>query len=65
MCCTDGYLVGHRIDGRVLYPATGYMVLAWRTLAKLTGHVWTDMSVCLEDVAIHRATIMPAQGNLA
>uniref|UniRef100_A0A670Y7Z6 Fatty acid synthase n=1 Tax=Pseudonaja textilis TaxID=8673 RepID=A0A670Y7Z6_PSETE len=29
----EHYLLGHCIDGRVLYPATGYLVLAWRTLA--------------------------------
>ena len=60
---TDHYLVGHRIDGRVLYPATGYMVLAWRTLGKLTGQVWAEMPVCFQDVAIHRATIMPEEGE--
>ena len=26
----DSYLEGHCIDGRVLFPATGYLVLAWR-----------------------------------
>jgi hypothetical protein len=60
---TDGYLVGHCIDGRVLYPATGYLVLAWRSLARHLGHVWSDMAVCFEDVAIHRATIMPHTGG--
>uniref|UniRef100_A0A8C0FTU5 Fatty acid synthase n=1 Tax=Bubo bubo TaxID=30461 RepID=A0A8C0FTU5_BUBBB len=33
----DHYLVGHCIDGRVLYPATGYLVLAWRTLTRSLG----------------------------
>merc|ERR1719445_384802 len=28
----DHYLVGHKIDGRVLFPATGYLVLAWKAL---------------------------------
>ena len=55
--------MGHKIDGRVLYPATGYMVLAWRALGKLTGRVWTDMRVAFQDVSIHRATIMPSEGQ--
>ena len=60
---TDNYLVGHMIDGRVLYPATGYLVLAWRACAKLQGQVYDQMPVCFEDVHIHRATILPKIGN--
>ncbi len=59
----ENYLVGHMIDGRVLYPATGYLVLAWRAFAKLNGQVYDQMPVCFEDVHIHRATILPQTGN--
>ena len=58
----DHYLVGHKIDGRVLFPATGYLVLAWRTLAKLSGQIYEQMPVCFENVHIHRATILPKTG---
>ena len=51
------------IDGRVLYPATGYLVLAWRALAKLEGQVFDQMPVCFENVHIHRATILPKTGK--
>lgn len=33
----ETYLLDHCIDGRVLYPFTGHMVLAWKTLCKLRG----------------------------
>ena len=66
--CTPGsedqYLTGHKIDGRVLFPATGYLVLAWRTLAKLSGKMYTQLPVVFEDVVIHRATILPSVGKL-
>ena len=60
----DHYLVGHMIDGRVLFPATGYLVLAWKTLAKLTGQMYDRMPVGFENVSIHRATLLPKSGML-
>ncbi|XP_039571793.1 fatty acid synthase [Passer montanus] len=58
----DHYLIGHCIDGRVLYPATGYLVLAWRTLARSLGVAMEEMAVMFEDVTIHQATIIPKKG---
>ncbi|NWU98405.1 FAS synthase, partial [Upupa epops] len=60
----DHYLVGHCIDGRVLYPATGYLVLAWRTLARSLGMSMEQMAVKFEEVVIHQATIIPANGSV-
>ena len=60
----DSYLIGHKIDGRVLFPATGYLALAWKTLAKLEGKHWEEMTVAFEDVDIHRATILPDHGKI-
>lgn len=59
----DHYLIGHCIDGRVLYPATGYLVLAWRTLARSLGVAMDEMAVTFEDVTIHQATIIPKKGE--
>ena len=59
----EEYLSGHMIDGRVLFPATGYLVLAWRVLAKMVGQSYEQLPVTFEDVHIHRATILPPQGN--
>ncbi|NXP54355.1 FAS synthase, partial [Heliornis fulica] len=60
----DHYLVGHCIDGRVLYPATGYLVLAWRTLARSLSMNMEQMAVIFEDVTIHQATILPKKGSV-
>lgn len=59
----DYYMIGHCIDGRVLYPATGYLVLAWRTLMRSLGTVLEHTPVTFEDVTIHRATILPKTGK--
>ncbi|XP_047465414.1 LOW QUALITY PROTEIN: fatty acid synthase [Mugil cephalus] len=60
----DNYLIGHCIDGRVLYPATGYLVLAWRTLVRSLGVVMEATPITFEDVTIHRATILPKTGSV-
>ncbi|XP_068199679.1 fatty acid synthase [Antennarius striatus] len=61
---SDYYLIGHCIDGRILYPATGYLVLAWRTLVRHLGVVMEATPVTFEDVTIHRATILPQTGSV-
>ncbi|NWS73173.1 FAS synthase, partial [Crotophaga sulcirostris] len=60
----DHYLVDHCIDGRVLFPATGYLVLAWRTLARSLGLNIDKMAVLFEEVTIHQATILPKKGSV-
>ncbi|XP_039303879.1 fatty acid synthase [Solenopsis invicta] len=55
---TNTYLAGHQIDGRVLFPVSGYILLVWKTLAKLRGTNFEQMPVVFKDVRFHRATIM-------
>lgn len=61
---TDAYLAGHQIDGRVLFPATGYLALVWKTLAKLRGTDFELLPVVFENVRFQRATIMPKEGTV-
>ncbi|XP_055312062.1 fatty acid synthase-like [Sitodiplosis mosellana] len=60
----DAYLTGHTIDGRILFPATGYMTLAWRAFAKTKYSTFERTSVILEDVVFHRATILSKDGSV-
>ena len=59
----DEYYSGHCIDGRVLFPATGYLMLAWQMLAKMKGQFYDKLPVEFENVTLHRATILPKQGQ--
>ncbi|GLV38468.1 Fatty acid synthase 3 [Carabus blaptoides fortunei] len=57
------YLAGHVIDGRTLYPATGYLTLIWETLGLIRGQLYTDLPVVFENVKFHRATYLPQKNG--
>ena len=59
----DAYLSGHILDGRTLFPATGYLVLAWRQLAKMHGKSCEETPVSFDVVHIYRATILPSNSE--
>ncbi|KAE9527019.1 hypothetical protein AGLY_013667 [Aphis glycines] len=61
----DQFLSGHAIDGRVLFPATGYLTLVWKTFAKLHDKTIEEFPVAIENVQFLRATIMPKTGNVS
>lgn len=58
------YLEGHCIDGRILFPATGYLVLTWKTLIRTVGSVMDSTPVKFENVTFHRATILQKNGRI-
>ncbi|GFS78340.1 fatty acid synthase [Nephila pilipes] len=55
---SDKYILGHCIDGRCLFPATGYLLLAWKALAELKGKEVNSLPITFEEVKIHRATVI-------
>ncbi|KAJ9600110.1 hypothetical protein L9F63_009586, partial [Diploptera punctata] len=58
------YISGHVIDGRILFPATGYIALVWESVGLLHGQLYTDLSVVFENVQFHRATNIPKDGSV-
>ncbi|XP_054161075.1 fatty acid synthase-like [Oppia nitens] len=48
------FLPEHCIDGNMLYPATGYLMLAWRRMAAQYGKLWNQLPVVFEDVQFRR-----------
>ncbi|KAJ8025187.1 Fatty acid synthase [Holothuria leucospilota] len=61
---SDPFLKDHNIDGRVLYPATGYVVLAWRSVAYMMTTVPEKLAIDFSEINIHRATILPETGRV-
>nr|CAI5861058.1 unnamed protein product [Callosobruchus analis] len=58
------FIDGHVIDGRNLFPATGYLFLVWETLSVIKEVPMSVMTVLFEDCRFHRATSMPAKGHV-
>lgn len=65
---SDKYLAGHCVDGRILFPATGYLYLVWRSFSltkdkvgdapiKATGEAIL-VPVEFNNVRLYRATIL-------
>ncbi|CAH0584002.1 unnamed protein product [Chrysodeixis includens] len=54
----DSFITGHNIDGRVLFPATGYLTLVWRTMAKLHNRKPEETPIVMENIQFRRATIV-------
>ncbi|XP_063706400.1 fatty acid synthase-like [Culicoides brevitarsis] len=52
-------IAGHRIDGRVLFPATSYVMLAYKSFALMRGIPWERMNVEIREMKFLRATAIP------
>lgn len=58
------YLYGHKIDGRILFPATGYLELVWQLIGQIYGEVFSEFSVVFRNVLYHRATNISKEGTV-
>ena len=47
----------HNVDGRVLMPATSYVVTAWEAAAAAAEKPMAEFPVAFQDVAIHQAVV--------
>lgn len=57
------FLKRHAIDGRTVFPATGYVYLVWETFAMMRGVIYYDLNVVLEDVKLLQATSVSGERN--
>ena len=65
---SDKYLAGHCVDGRILFPATGYLYLVWRSFSLTKDKVGDSplkaigeavlVPVEFRNVRLYRATIL-------
>lgn len=60
----DRFLFDHVIDEKILFPATGYLMLAWNTLARMCGQSIFDQTVTFTDVKFIRATMLDVNSEI-
>ncbi|XP_061709202.1 fatty acid synthase-like isoform X2 [Cydia pomonella] len=54
----DAFFFGYNIDGRTLFPATGYLTLMWMTMAKMQKVKIEEAAVVIENMQLRRATVI-------
>ncbi|CAG2113322.1 unnamed protein product, partial [Medioppia subpectinata] len=54
----DSFYLDHIVDGQPLYPATGFLMLAWRKAAASVGKLWIDCPVVFENIHFKRAVFL-------
>jgi len=46
----DVFYLDHSLNGRAIFPAAGYLMLAWRLLAAGFGRIWYQLPVIFENI---------------
>ena len=59
----DRFLIDHKVEGRIVFPAAGYIVLVWRAIANREGKSIEEVPVHFEDFTIYRATMMSTESK--
>jgi len=60
----DAYIAGHKINGYIIFPGPCYIIMAWKTFAKMHGANFEDFPVVFKDIYFKRITIMPEEGTV-
>ncbi|XP_054154157.1 fatty acid synthase-like [Oppia nitens] len=58
------FYLDHCIDGRLLFPAIGYLDIVWQEFAKQQSTSWDQLPVIIENCRIIRPTIMRPDSQL-
>jgi hypothetical protein len=57
-------LLAHKVEGRHIFPTSGYLHMVWKSLAKLQGVMEIEqLPIAFEKVEFHRPTIMTVRGT--
>ena len=54
----DAFFYDHKIDERILYPATGYLMVVWMAHAKFANTTIWEHPIEFSNVSFSRATVM-------
>ena len=60
----DKFYLDHRIDEKIIFPATGYIFIIWRILAFINKKEMYEMELIYENFQIHQALILNINTDL-
>lgn len=58
------FLSGHIFDGRIIIPAACYLILVWKTWAKINEQQPEETIISLRDTRLYNAVVIPKSGEL-
>lgn len=58
-------IVGHKIDGRVLVPATSYILIVWKCFSYMHGLTYKELPVEIKEIKFMRATTIKEGDRIA
>ncbi|KMQ87022.1 fatty acid synthase [Lasius niger] len=61
---TDAYLAGHKVDGKLIFPAAGLILMTWKTFANLLDKDFERLPVIFENILFQRATFVPEKKTI-
>ncbi|CAL7939127.1 unnamed protein product [Xylocopa violacea] len=62
---TYEYMIHYKIDGKNLIPPSGYLFMVWETFSLMQDKTYAEVPVYFQNIKFERATIIPAEGNVA
>ncbi|CAH1155577.1 unnamed protein product [Phaedon cochleariae] len=58
------YLSGNVVDGKIVFPVSGYLVIVWKSFAKLKNMDFQKLPVVFTDVHFHRTIIISDKNSV-
>ncbi|XP_029178050.1 fatty acid synthase-like [Nylanderia fulva] len=60
----DAFLTGHKVNGKLIFPGAGFILMIWKTFAKLHDINFEQIPIILENLQFHRATFVPEKKTI-
>ncbi|KAJ8976439.1 hypothetical protein NQ317_008473 [Molorchus minor] len=60
----NSFLLSHIVNGRILFPASGYVTLAWKTFAESLGRDFESLPVAIEKLKLIKSSVLSKNDSI-